>query len=353
MKNIITVVGARPNFMKVAPLLRLLDNNINFNSLLVHTGQHYDHKMSDVFFKELNIREPDFNLDVGSASHAQQTANIMLGFEKLCLEHSPELVIVVGDVNSTIACSLVAKKLNIKVAHIEAGLRSNDKEMPEEINRIVTDSISDYFFVTEQSGIDNLNREGKIENIYFVGNLMIDSLHFGLRKIENKKLFSKKKYGLVTLHRPSNVDNIQNLKQILEALEIISKELLLFFSIHPRTLNIIKKNNIEFSKNIHILEPQPYLSFLHIMRDAKMVFTDSGGIQEETTALQKKCFTIRENTERPITLIEGSNVLAGTSKKSILNSYIRSKQKSKNFKIPKFWDGKSSSRIIKILEEII
>jgi UDP-N-acetylglucosamine 2-epimerase (non-hydrolysing) len=353
MKNIITVVGARPNFMKVAPLLRLLDSNINFNSLLVHTGQHYDHKMSDVFFNELEIRKPDFNLDVGSASHAQQTSKIMLGFEELCIQHSPELVIVVGDVNSTVACSLVAKKLNIRVAHIEAGLRSNDRNMPEEINRIVTDSISDYFFVTEQSGVDNLNSEGKIDNVYFIGNLMIDSLHFGLKKIKNRKTFFEKNYGLVTLHRPSNVDNVQKLKQILEALEIISEELPLFFSIHPRTQNIIEHNNIEFSKNINILKPQPYLSFLHIMRDAKMVFTDSGGIQEETTALKKRCFTIRENTERPITLLEGSNVLAGTSKKSILNNYKSNKQKSKEFKIPKFWDGKSSSRLIKILDEII
>ena len=230
MKNIAIVVGARPNFMKVAPFLRILKKNTSFKSTLIHTGQHYDDRMSNVFFKELDIPSPEYNLNIRSGSHANQTAEIMISFEKVCNKINPDLVIVVGDVNSTMACSIVAKKLQIKLAHIEAGLRSNDKNMPEEINRIITDSISDYFFITEESGKENLLEEGHNNNIFFIGNLMIDSLHYGLRKIESKERYFKKEYGLITLHRPSNVDNIKKFKSILGALSDISNEIELFFS---------------------------------------------------------------------------------------------------------------------------
>ncbi len=353
MKNIITVVGARPNFMKVAPLLRLLDKDKHYNSILVHTGQHYDHKMSDIFFKELDIRQPDFNLNVGSASHAQQTAKIMVGFEDICIQNSPELVIVVGDVNSTVACSLVAKKLNIKVAHIEAGLRSNDREMPEEINRVVTDSISDFFFVTEESGKINLINEGHDKNhIFFVGNLMIDSLHYGLNKLQSNRKYSDKDYGLVTLHRPSNVDNIDNLKKILDDLSEVSNQIELFFSVHPRTQQKIKEFNLSLNANIHILEPLPYLSFLHLMRDSKVIFTDSGGIQEESTVLKIPCYTLRENTERPITILQGTNRLTPPSKENILSVFNKYKfDINSSYKLPNGWDGTTSQRIVKILNE--
>ena len=353
MKNIITVVGARPNFMKVAPLLRLLDKNKRYNSILVHTGQHYDHKMSGIFFKELDIREPDFNLNVGSASHAQQTAKIMTGFEDLCIQNSPELVIVVGDVNSTVACSLVAKKLNIKVAHIEAGLRSFNKRMPEEINRVVTDSISDYFFVTEESGRINLINEGQNkDDIFFVGNLMIDSLHYGLNKLQSHKKYSDKDYGLITLHRPSNVDNIDNLKKILEALSEVSNQIELFFSVHPRTQQKIKEFKLLLNENIHILAPLPYLNFLHLMRDSKVIFTDSGGIQEESTVLKIPCYTLRENTERPITISQGTNRLTPPSEENILTVFNKYKfDINLSYKLPDGWDGITAERIVKILNE--
>ena len=240
MKNITIIVGARPNFMKVAPLLRQLKKSNSFKFSLIHTGQHYDKKMSDVFFEDLNIPKPDYNLNVRSGSHATQTAKIMVLFEELCFKIKPDLLIVVGDVNSTMACSIVAKKLHIKVAHIEAGLRSDDRDMPEEINRLITDSITDYFFVTENSGRDNLLKEGQKDlNIFHVGNLMIDSLHYGLEKIKDRKS-KNSSYGLITLHRPSNVDNPDTLRGILDALTEISHEIKLFFSIHPRTKKILE-----------------------------------------------------------------------------------------------------------------
>ncbi len=355
IKKIITVAGARPNFMKVAPILRLLDKSNNYKSVLVHTGQHYDYKMSDVFFKQLDIRDPDYHLDVKSGSHAQQTAKIMVAFEEICINEHPDLVIVVGDVNSTLACSVVAKKLHIKVAHIEAGLRSFDREMPEEINRLITDSISDYFFVTEKSGVENLVNEGHNDKkIFFVGNLMIDSLHYGLNKIKSEKKFSDEDYGLVTLHRPSNVDDPKQLKQVMSALSEIAEELKLFFSIHPRTAQIIKKNQITFSKDIEILEPLPYLSFLQLMRDSKIIFTDSGGIQEESTSLKIPCYTLRKNTERPITISQGTNRLVNPKKENIISMFKKYRfNVNSDYKLPDGWDGKTSHRILKIIDKVL
>ena len=354
MKNIVIVVGARPNFMKVAPLLRLFDKEQDFNITLVHTGQHYDEKMSNVFFRDLNIRKPDYNLNVGSGSHSIQTASIMKKFEEVCYKISPDLLIVVGDVNSTMACSLVAKKLLIKVAHIEAGLRSYDRDMPEEINRLVTDAISDYFFVTEKSAVENLIKEGHDKNkIFFVGNLMIDSLHYGLNKIKTKDKIYNDDYGLITLHRPSNVDDISNLKDILAGLSEISNTIKLFFSIHPRTKKNILKYKIFMSNNIDILDAMPYLDFLNVMKNSKVIFTDSGGIQEESTVLKIPCYTLRKNTERPITIIQGSNRLTNPNKISIIKSFKEFKYDiNSNYKLPKGWDGNTSKRIIDVIKKL-
>tara|TARA_B100000965_G_scaffold138450_1_gene115257 strand:- start:4554 stop:5621 length:1068 start_codon:yes stop_codon:yes gene_type:complete len=354
MKNIAIIVGARPNFMKVAPLLRLIDKEQDINTTLIHTGQHYDKTMSDVFFKDLDIRKPDYNLNVGSASHSIQTARIMEQFEKVCEKIMPNLLIVVGDINSTMACSIVAKKLHIKVAHIEAGLRSYDRDMPEEINRLVTDAISDYFFVTEKSGEENLIKEGQDKNnIFFVGNLMIDSLHYGLQKIKSKNSVSDSDYGLITLHRPSNVDNIDNLRSILDGLSEVSKNIKLFFSIHPRTKQKIQENKIIVNKNITMLDALAYLDFLNIMKNAKVIFTDSGGIQEESTALKIPCYTLRNNTERPITISQGSNRLVKPDKKNIIKSFKKFKYDiNLNYQLPDGWDGHTSRSIINIIKKL-
>ena len=353
MKKILIVAGARPNFMKIAPLIREIKKN-KFSLTLVHTGQHYDKQMSDVFFEDLEIPKPNFNLNVGSSSHAVQTAKIMVEFEKVCKLISPDLLIVPGDINSTLACTLVAKKMNIKVAHVEAGLRSGDLEMPEEINRIVTDSISDYFFVTEESGISNLQNEGHSDaNIFFVGNLMIDNLYFSLDKIKGNKN-KKLDYGLITLHRPSNVDNINDLKPILDAFTIISEHIKLKFIVHPRTKKILSNNDIKLSKNIESFESLSYLNFLELMKNSKVVFTDSGGIQEETTVLGIPCYTIRNNTERPITIEQGTNRLVGNKTEGIVDSFVKNKfELNRNYTIPKFWDGLSSKRIVDIIKKQI
>jgi UDP-N-acetylglucosamine 2-epimerase (non-hydrolysing) len=302
--KIILVAGARPNFMKIAPLVHELKmRGIEKTGKLVHTGQHYDYEMSKVFFEDFDIPEPDHFLNVGSGSHAEQTAKVMVEFEKVCLEEKPDIVLVVGDVNSTLACSVTAKKLNIKVAHVEAGLRSGDMSMPEEINRIVTDSLSDYLFVTEKSGIENLKKEGKgEEHIHFVGNIMIDTLHYSLKKLENQKVKAEVEsnnekilsapcsttYAVVTLHRHSNVDNPETLSGILYALAEISADIPIYFPIHPRTQKNIEsfglKNVIENS-GIRLMPPKSYLDFLALWRNASLVLTDSGGLQEETTAL--------------------------------------------------------------------
>ena len=370
--KILSVVGARPNFMKIAPLVHAIEKynkkhdlqgKKNIEHCLVHTGQHYDYEMAHVFFEELELPKPDYFLNVGSGTHAEQTGKVMIEFEKVCFKENPKIVVVVGDVNSTLACSIVAKKLNIKVAHVEAGLRSGDMTMPEEINRIVTDSISDFLFVSEKSGMENMKKEGKREDqIFFVGNIMIDTLYYQLNKLNDTKscvkIISKnEKYGVVTLHRPSNVDEKDTCQGIIEALTEISKDLPIVFPAHPRT----KKNLESFglmelvnTSNIKLLPPQPYIEFLRLWKDAVVVFTDSGGIQEETTALGIPCFTIRENTERPITIEEGTNILVGNKRENILEAYLNFRDgDSKHGKVPTLWDGNTAKRIVNILLERI
>jgi UDP-N-acetylglucosamine 2-epimerase (non-hydrolysing) len=359
--KIFLIAGARPNFMKIAPMARVFDKHPDLEYKIIHTGQHYDHNMSDVFFQELGIRKPDFHLGAGGGSHAQQTARIMTGFEDICDREMPDLVVVVGDVNSTLACSIVAKKMNVQVAHVEAGLRSFDLRMPEEINRMVTDAISDLFFVTEEKGLENLLNEGKDKNvIHFVGHVMIDNLFFQLKKLETmpredlpgngfKQKFSA--YGVVTLHRPSNVDDSATLVSIMETLSTVADTLPLIFPIHPRTRKNMESYSIVPSKNIHLVEPLSYMAFLNLWKDARVVLTDSGGLQEETTALGIPCLTIRENTERPITVSEGTNALMGADRQKILDSF---KQIMNNgWKVgqrPRFWDGKASERIAGIIQ---
>lgn len=353
MKKVLTIVGARPNFMKAAPLLRELEKSPKINSLLVHTGQHYDKNMSDVFFDDLDIQKPDYLFNTGSGTQSYQTGKIMEKFEEVCTQINPDLIIVLGDINSTMACSIVAKKLHIKLAHIEAGLRSNDKNMPEEINRLITDSISDYFFITEKSAEKNLINEGHNKNqIFFVGNLMIDSLHYGLDKIKNLPNAKDGDYGLITLHRPSNVDDYSNLKNIINNLISISNEIKLYFSIHPRTKKQIQNHNINLGENIEILDAQNYLEFLHLMRDSKVIFTDSGGIQEESTVLKIPCYTLRYNTERPITISQGTNRLTFPKKENIFNMFKKFKfDINSSYKLPEGWDGKTAQRIVKIFNE--
>lgn len=359
------IAGARPNFMKIAPIIRELKKHPeSFRYQIIHTGQHYDKEMSDVFFEELEIPKPDYHLNIGSGSHAEQTAKIMMAYEPICISEKPDIVLVVGDVNSTVACSLVAKKLNIKVAHVEAGLRSGDMEMPEEINRIVTDSITDYYFVTEQSGVDNLIAEGKPkENIHFVGHVMIDNLFYQVEKLKtfNKSqlLISSKlkdqcsEYGVVTLHRPSNVDDEKILRGIIEALTKISLKTPLIFPVHPRTKIRIEGFGINLPSTIITTEALPYMEFLNLFKDAKIVLTDSGGIQEEATALGIPCVTVRDNTERPITILQGTNQLAGTKKEGIISAAYNGLNMMENNQCPELWDGNASVRIIECLNDLI
>jgi UDP-N-acetylglucosamine 2-epimerase (non-hydrolysing) len=361
MMKIISVVGARPNFMKIAPIVREIDQSDKLENVLVHTGQHYDEKMSDAFFSDLGIPAPDYNLNVGSGSHAKQTAEVMLRFEKVIEQEKPHLVLVVGDVNSTLACSIVAAKLNIAVAHVEAGLRSFDRKMPEEINRIVTDAVSDLFFITSPEAEEYLLKEGSPkERIHYVGNVMIDTLMYNLEQAEFPSLLedlniSERKYALVTIHRPSNVDDPDKLKSMISALVKIQEKIPVVFPVHPRTKkNIDKIFPQEYFQNLkqfHLMEPLGYLTFLSLMKFAQIVVTDSGGIQEETTALGVPCLTVRENTERPITITEGTNHLVGTSEDKILETASKIiSGHVKSGKCPKYWDGKASKRIIRILE---
>jgi UDP-N-acetylglucosamine 2-epimerase (non-hydrolysing) len=358
--KVLLIAGARPNFMKIAPIYRAAKNYDQVECKIVHTGQHYDFEMSQAFFEDLDISKPDFFLNAGSGSHAVQTSKIMVTFEKLCEVEKPDLVIVVGDVNSTLACSIVAKKLLIEVAHVEAGLRSFDMKMPEEINRIVTDSISDYFFVTEESGITNLRREGRCEDkIYFVGNVMIDNLFHQLKELEkkDKKRFStydlKKNhnnYIFLTLHRPSNVDFKDNFEEIAAALNRIAQEKSILFPVHPRTQKMMHQFDIKLSKEVVLLPPLGFRESLFLWKDAALVMTDSGGLQEETTALGVPCITLRENTERPITIEMGTNVLAGNNKETILEAYsVSIGKRGKEFLGPPKWDGRASERIWEVL----
>jgi len=360
--DIFIVGGARPNFMKIAPLIKEFRNQkINFK--VIHTGQHYDYNMSKVFFDDLDILEPDYFLNVGSGSHATQTAKIMIEFEKVILSNRPALVIVVGDVNSTIACALVAKKLFIKIAHIEAGLRSNDLTMPEEINRILTDQLSDYLFITEKSALDNLEKEGiDLEKVYFVGNIMIDNLVNNLEKAKQEDYYKKLKlegnsYGLVTIHRPSNVDTRTDLELVIKMLNYIQTKIKIIFPIHPRTLKNLEKFNLKekiTKSNIILIEPLGYLEFLNLMIHAKFVLTDSGGIQEEASFLNLPILTLRKNTERPITIEKGTNTLINNdfNRLKICLEKILSNSYKKGQKIEK-WDGKTSERIVNIIKEKI
>jgi len=349
--------------MKVAPIMRAFEARGGFEVLLVHTGQHYDENMSKLFFDELDIPRPDINLEVGSASHAVQTAEIMERFEPVVMDFQPDYVLVVGDVNSTIACGLVAVKLGVKLIHVEAGLRSFDRTMPEEINRLLTDAISDLLFVTEQSGIDNLRNEGiEADKVHFVGNVMIDTLLANKAKAQKSDVLERlglrvKEYAVITLHRPSNVDDMATFGEIVTAFEGIAKEMKLVFPIHPRTRDNIRGGELERRmgglSNLMLLEPVGYLDFLCLMSSAVLVLTDSGGIQEETTILGVPCMTLRESTERPVTITEGTNRLVHVTAGDILANYreIRDGGVGSGYSIPRLWDGKAAERIARIITE--
>lgn len=333
---------------------------LTINHLICHTGQHYDDQMSKVFFDEFEMPKPHFYLGVGSGSHAEQTAKVMIEFEKVLLNEKPDLVIVVGDVNSTIACSLTAVKLGVKVAHVEAGLRSFDRTMPEEINRILTDAISDYLFVTEKSGITNLLNEGVSQDkIFFVGNVMIDSLLNHMDKINSSDIHSKlnlysKNYCVVTLHRPSNVDNSESLKRLVNLINEISKIKKIIFPIHPRTKNNLEKFSLinSLNHNTVLTEPLGYKDFISLVKESALVLTDSGGIQEETTYLGIPCITLRNSTERPITVEVGTNYLVGDDLNLAYHQAINVLNGDyKKGQVPDLWDGKASERIVKTLVE--
>lgn len=371
--------------MKIAPLMHAIKEQNKTNKaivpVLIHTGQHYDKGLSQIFFDDLGIPEPDFNLGVGSGSHAEQTGKIMIAFEQVALEQKPDLVVVAGDVNSTIACALVAAKLHIPVAHIEAGLRSFDRTMPEEINRILTDRISDFLFTPSRDADENLKKEGiPPEKIFFVGNIMVDSLSHIMKHIHKSRIFSildsilarnNKEYAMITLHRPSNVDHKATLEKELTCFKTLSKDLPMLFPIHPRTAKHINdfglggqitwldtdykilhgKNN----SNIYGLPPLGYLDFVALMAKAKVIFTDSGGIQEESTVLGIPCITLRDNTERPVTVTEGTNTIVGNDPETIKIAFMRAihSQKIITNKVPDLWDGKTASRIFDILASFI
>jgi UDP-N-acetylglucosamine 2-epimerase (non-hydrolysing) len=371
MLKLILVAGARPNFMKIAPLMHALKNHPVIKPILVHTGQHYDVKMSGQFFDELNIPSPDINLEVGSASHAVQTARIMEGFEKVCLDEKPDCVVVVGDVNSTAACTLVASKLGIKTIHYEAGLRSNDRTMPEEINRLVTDAISDVFITTSVDANENLLKENiPAEKIFMLGNLMIDSLVANMPKAQATELkfellntgrsiqlgsdFNPGQYGVLTFHRPGNVDEKENLTKLVHLWGQISEKIPLVFPVHPRTYkNILSfglQEVIDNYPHLHFIEPLGYLQFIHLVSKASFTLTDSGGIQEETTYLNIPCLTVRPNTERPVTVWEGSNKLI-KMEQIVEEVDLILTGKGKHGNIPNYWDGNTANRIVKMLEK--
>jgi len=405
--KIFTVVGARPNFMKAAPIIAAIRNHnkqvqaqsgearrfsVALENVLIHTGQHYDAAMSDQFFSDLNIPKPDVYLGVGSGSHAAQTAEVMKRFEEVLVREKPDLVVVVGDVNSTLACALVAAKISYDVkgsrpliAHVEAGLRSFDREMPEEVNRILTDHVADLLFITEESGLHNLRKEGIAdEKIHFVGNTMIDSLLAFKGKADGSRILEKlglrkgdavsgatngtTRYALLTLHRPSNVDQQDTLLNILEGLEELSNNYPVIFPVHPRTQKKIAEFGFErffvapngsdakqdsgparANGRIQLVEPLGYLDFLCLMGHASLVVTDSGGIQEETTCLGVPCVTVRENTERPITVKVGTNILAGTSQAGIRQAARQQLTSKVTGRVPEAWDGRSAERILEVI----
>jgi UDP-N-acetylglucosamine 2-epimerase (non-hydrolysing) len=364
--KLVSAVGARPNFMKIAPVIRAIDKHNSASSgepiehVLVHTGQHYDYEMSQVFFEDLELPQPNLHLGVGSGSHSEQTGKIMIEFEKALLKERPDLVIVVGDVNSTLASALAAAKLHIPVAHVEAGLRSYDRSMPEEINRLLTDAIADYLFTPSPDADENLSKEGiPPEKIFLVGNVMIDSLLFHRDKASQRQVLSKLRlekgdYALLTLHRPNNVDDKPSLLRIITALRQIAQRIPVVFPAHPRT----RKSIAEFGlgqplegQRILLIEPLGYLDFLKLEMNARLVMTDSGGMQEETTVLGIPCLTLRETTERPITISQGTNTLVGSDGPRIVEEAFKILDgKGKKGSCPELWDGKAAERIVAVLK---
>ena len=360
--RILHVVGARPNFMKIAPIMRqMAQYPAEFEQVLIHTGQHYDEAMSQVFFDELGLPEPDINLEVGSGTHAWQTAQVMLRFEPVLLDYCPDWVIVPGDVNSTLACSLVCSKLGVKVAHVEAGLRSFDRTMPEEINRLITDQLADLLFTPSRDGNENLLREGvPSEKIRFVGNVMIDTLVRLLPRAERRwpelrERFGLGSYVLVTLHRPSNVDEPQTLREVVLALDEIAHDVPVIFPAHPRTRQrLLAGDLLRSMNNVKLVEPLGYLDFLALENHAALVLTDSGGVQEETTYLGVPCLTARPNTERPVTISQGTNRLVESAREAIVGgvrALLNDAGPSRNLRCPELWDGHAAERIVSALRE--
>jgi UDP-N-acetylglucosamine 2-epimerase (non-hydrolysing) len=366
--KILNIVGARPNLPKIAPLMREMGRHPQIEPILVHTGQHYDEQLSDIFFRQMGIPAPHVNLEVGSGSHAAQTAEILKRIEPVLIEQKPDLVLVVGDVNSTIAVSLAAVKLGIRVAHVEAGLRSFDRTMPEEINRILTDALADYLFITEEDAAEHLLKEGRPkEAIFFVGNVMIDSLrHFlpiahkspigGELHLKNGAHGGEawKRFAVLTLHRPSNVDSTEKLTELLGAVDAVAREIPVIFPVHPRTQQRLTQAGIQHHPNLRLVPPVGYVDFLCLLSKATLVLTDSGGIQEETTALGVPCLTLRENTERPITISQGTNLLVGTEPAKIVAAAREVLSgKSKAGRIPPLWDGHAAERIVETLLRLL
>lgn len=355
-KQISAIVGARPNFVKMAPILEEARRRSEFECRLVHTGQHYSPEMSKTFFDELGMPAPDVNLEIGSGSHTAQTAGVMLRLEAEWTERRPDLALVVGDVNSTVAAALVASKLGIRVAHVEAGLRSFDRRMPEETNRLVTDILSDFLFASEPSGVANLRAEGvPQEKIFLVGNVMIDTLHKFRDKAAKTVVLERlgltsKRYAVTTLHRPSNVDATEQLVALVNMLAELARHLPIVFPVHPRTRERMERAGL-LKPGLILTEPLGYLEFLKLTSEARLVLTDSGGIQEETTILQVPCLTMRENTERPITIEQGTNRLVGTDPQRILQAALDTlAAPPPSLPPPQFWDGKASGRILDVLE---
>ena len=355
--TIINVVGARPNFMKIAPLMAAYRRWPDIRPVLVHTGQHYDARMSHLFFEQLGIPRPDVNLEVGSGSHAVQTAEVIRRFEPVVEQFRPDCVLVVGDVNSTVACTLVATKMGVRVAHVEAGLRSFDRSMPEEINRLLTDAVSDFLFVSEPSGVTNLQREGvPPERIFFVGNVMIDTLRANLAKAHASRIgadlgLEPRGYAVLTLHRPSNVDDPRTLAALMGVVGKMAARLPVVFPVHPRTRRNLEANGLAAGlANVRLVEPLGYLDFLKLMADARLLLTDSGGIQEEATILRVPCLTLRENTERPVTVDVGCNTLVGTDPGRILAAFERIMAAGDlQCAVPEKWDGHAAERIVDVL----
>lgn len=360
--KILAVAGARPNFVKIAALMKVLRDESAFQTRLVHTGQHYDPKLAQVFFDELDIPAPDENLEVGSASHAVQTAEVMKRFEPVLVREAPALVVVVGDVNSSLACSLVATKMGVRVAHVEAGLRSFDRRMPEEINRVLTDHVSDLLFVTEESAVRNLDAEGIADDkVFFVGNVMIDTLVANRERARQSDILArlalaKGEYAVLTLHRPSNVDDAEAFARILAALDRIGRDVKIVWPMHPRSRARIASfgldGKLKSCAGLCVTDSLGYLDFLALMSDARVVLTDSGGIQEETCVLGVPCVTLRENTERPSTIEAGANVLVGNDTEAIVEATERQcRRRGGSWELPALWDGKAAQRIVQVLRE--